>query len=304
MDFPTALIAPRAYGRPCSLEEYLPSADEPIDRWFQAANASNVRTTMAIVADLCPGEPAYVVDPFAGSGSAAVMARLLRIPFYGIELDPVLACVTVAKALARNVHAQDGFRPAGDRDALVSGCMGLVDEVARQTRDDDRQPPFREDLETPGAPVDERTSVVQGDATLAANWSHITPPPGQGVLYTSPPFGPSSPQVRVDAGLRVRAKNLLEKHRVQRAEVTTAGYRSPEPDPYADLVVSLLRHAEGLGPLTAIIEHEPPDDGHDNRPQVADRIGTDTGFELTAVLETRAFSRRGPLTLFVCESPG
>lgn len=303
MDFPTALIAPRAYGRPGSLEEYLPSADEPIDRWFQAANASNVRTTMAIVADLYPGEPAYVVDPFAGSGSAAVVARQLRVPFYGIELDPVLACVTVAKALAREVHVRSGFRPAGNRNALASGCLGLVDEVARQTRDTDARPAFHEDLRAPGAPADERTSVVQGDATLAASWSHITPPPGHGVLYTSPPFGPSSPRVRVDASLRARAQNLLKEHRVQQTGATTAGSSFPGPDPYADLVVSMLRHAEGLGPLTAIIEHEPPDDGLDNRPLVADRISTDTAFELTAILETRTFSRRGPLTLLVCESP-
>jgi hypothetical protein len=295
-----ARVAPRGYGRPGSLAEYLPSTAEPIDRWFQAANASNVRTTTAIIADLCERPPAYVVDPFAGSGSAAVVARLSGVPFYGIELDPVLACVTIAKALAREAHAQNGFRPAEGRDALVSGCLGLVDEIARQTQGSALPPSFRQDARTPGAPVHERTATVQGDASAAECWSHITPPPGHGVLYTSPPFGPSSPRLQVDAGLRARARDLLDGHGM--LHVPSSGDVGSAA--YADLVVAVLRQAEKLGPLTAIIEHEPPDDGRDDRAQIADRILADTSAELVAVRETRAYSRRGLLSLFVCEVPG
>ncbi|MBR7829525.1 hypothetical protein KDK95_24685 [Actinospica sp. MGRD01-02] len=305
---PAVPIVPRGYHRPGRLDEYLPSADEPIDRWFQAANASNVRTTMAIIADLCPRPPAYLVDPFAGSGSAAVVSRLLDVPFHGIELDPVLACVTIAKALARSEHVPDGFAPAGGggsrdgRDTLVADCLALLEEIPGSSAG---PAVVRRDLRANEPPAHAATTVVHGDASSAASWSHIAPRPGPGVLYTSPPFGPSSPRVQVEDAVRERARALLEKHDVSRepgaGRPAADGGRRETPPGYADLVVAVLRQARRLGPLTAVIEHEPPDDGRDDRAEIAARIVADTDAELTAVLETQAFSRRGPLSLFVCE---
>lgn len=302
---PAVPIAARSYHRPGRLDEYLPSADEPIDRWFQAANASNVRTTMAIIADLCPRPPAFIVDPFAGSGSAAVVSRLLDVPFYGIELDPVLACVTIAKALARSEHLHDDeYQHSDPRDALVTDCLAFLDEIPGSSA---TPAVFRQDLTTNEPPAHAATAVVHGDASAAETWTHVVPRSGPGVLYTSPPFGPSSPRVQVGDEVRERARALLEKHEVSQEPESACpagdGDRPAPPSGYADLVVAVLRQARRLGPLTAIIEHEPPDDGRDDRAEIAARIVSDTDAELAAVLETQAFSRRGPLSLFLCELP-
>lgn len=291
--------APRGYGRPGTPAEYLPSTAEPIDRWFQAANASNVRTTMAIIEDLCGKPPAFLVDPYAGSGSAAIAARRFGVPFYGLELDPVLACVSIGKTLAQAADLGARGAVSTGREALVSGCLGLLGEIVRQATGTGLPPSFLLDLES-GPPPDERSAFVQGDAAVAANWSHVTPPPGHGVIYTSPPFGPSSPRVRADARLRAKVSGLLHEHGVLRtADLAAVPARS-----YADLVVALLRRAGRLGPVTAIIEYEPPDDGRDDRGEIAGRIRAETDAALLEILETRAFSRRGALSLFVCELAG
>jgi hypothetical protein len=72
---------------------------------------------------------------------------------------------------------------------------------------------------------------------------------------------------------------------------------------YGDHVVALLRHARLPAPATAIIEYEPPDDGRDDRQLIAARIAAETDATLRDILETKGFSKRGILSLLVCELP-
>ena len=95
----------RRPGIPLTAATYFPDSDEPVDRWFQAENAGNPRTTAQFIKCICKGRPEFVIDPFCGSGSTATAARQLGLPFYGIETDPVLTCVSLAKAWASGRHA-------------------------------------------------------------------------------------------------------------------------------------------------------------------------------------------------------
>ncbi len=293
----------REYGCPATREAYLPDRDQPIDHWFQAENSSNVHTTREIVNDLYRRVydrlPSALVDPFAGAGSTAVTARLLGIPFFGIELDPGLACVTVAKTLSRTAHMHKLkvhhrlWRRR--RHKLVRSCLEIVQRI--RSLQDRPLPPqhLLTDLESSKAPP-RRSTIVWGDATDASSWSaaKLGKLP---LIYTSPPFGRSSPRLALPAELRASAERAL-KRRGRKA--------SPGPSPavfpsYGDLVVGMLQQAgHRIERGMAIIEHEPPDDGADELQGVARRITEETGFRVNEILTTTKYSDRGVFSLIVC----
>src|SRR5204863_8392582 len=95
----------------------------------QAANSSNVRNTIKMIEDMCVryGHPTPVrlVDPFAGAGSTAVAARIMGIGFFGIEIDPVLACIATAKVSARLPRRRPRM-PARPADKLARDCLAVL----------------------------------------------------------------------------------------------------------------------------------------------------------------------------------
>jgi hypothetical protein len=308
---------------PLTHAQYFPDPDEPVDRWFQADNAGNPRTTADFIINVSRERPALVVDPFCGSGSTSSAARLLGMPFYGIEADPVLACTTVAKTWADAAHA------AALRASSGPGTQGsLVPLLARmqRSRGPDEAPVFSALAvlaafrEAQGKPLDmaELTGdltawpgpvpggrVVRGDSRSGTTWPRLGLPRASAVLYTSPPFGPTSPVIRPPAQVKAMARAALREF-----SADTPGEESPAFPGYAELTLAMLRQAVAhLTRGTLIIEHE-PGDKPDDRPdgQGADSTGTvidAVSAEFPGVIHSPrivrcgAFSQRGMLTLIV-----
>jgi hypothetical protein len=302
---------PVQYGRPAAISEYLPDALEPIDRWLQAANSSNVRTTRAIIEDLCPEQASALVDPFAGVGSSASTARLMGIPFFGIEYAPAAAVVALAKATATidDARALETLPPVRPHDEATDwmdlGHVGagavlrLVQEAVAATGGTLATTTLIEDLERSRPPAPSGT-VTAGDATAETSWSTWSAP-GHAVIYTSPPFGESSPQLAFPAYIHRASRDLLTLAGLSCSAPSTADIQFAT---YEHLVLGMMRQAiEHLSSATVIIEHEAGDDGTDRRHMVARALEDDFGHAVTDVriLETGAFSRRGLLSFIVCE---
>jgi hypothetical protein len=299
-----ALAGPPAHLSEVRLPEYLPDRTEPVDRWYQAANSSNVRTTRRIIEDIAGGRPRMVVDPFAGAGSAAVVARLLSVPFFGIELNPILAAVTLAKArataaCARQLPAKPGRPLTGD---LTLACLDLVRELRAQTGDPLSVSAMVSDLERAELPVVEN-AVVHGDATDAACWDRNRIPRvnGPALIYCSPPFGETSPRPRATTALDRKAERLLSDAQLSHCAGPVGRFAS-----YIELVVGMLRNVETAfdDGVQVIVEHEPSD-----RPSPAERelvvaeIQAKTSMRDVRVEELGSFSRRGVLSLIIGEIP-
>ncbi|EIV94760.1 hypothetical protein [Frankia sp. QA3] len=297
----------KPFGFPSCLAEYLPDPSEPVDRWYQAANSSNVSTTLRIIEELGLSAPAVLVDPFAGAGSLAVAARRLGVPFLGIECDPVLVSVCMAKIFYAGSDGSD--RSARHHESLADESpgqsvlpMGIEPHVAlvRELAAKQGHRLTHHDIETdittlPGSAAG--SSMVWGDATQEMSWTDLQRISGQVVIYTSPPFGPASPRSDAEPDLVIQAVDAL----------SNSGLRGPErpPDrrvPYNDLVIAVLRNAEKRFPgARAIIEHEPDDAGLSQLPELVGRIANSTGARVEALFETRRFSARGMLSILVCD---
>lgn len=304
---------------PLTSAEYFPDPAEPVDRWFQAQNASNPRTTADLISSFSRGAPGLVIDPFCGSGSTASAARLLGLPFYGIEADPVLACISLAKALAQQRHAgllpssPDAREPAGlasaltgiarraERgDARVASALAVL--AAFRDRQEEWLGPAEVTRDLAGWPEPVPASrVIRGDALSPASWERLSPPPGNSaVLYTSPPFGPASPAISPPAHVRAAAIALL---------AASGADALPQPDRglagfagYASATLGMLRQAvRYLAHGTLIIEHEPDDEGADSTSAVLEAAAAEFAGTLRAprILRCGAFSRRGMLSLII-----
>jgi hypothetical protein len=290
--------AAETYGLPGSLVGYLPDPGEPVDRWFQARNASNVRTTVRIVRDLCPTADLFV-DPLAGGGSSAWAARLLGVPFLGLELDPVLACVCMAKSAATAAHARALRRAGagfGSSEPLVS-CLAVTRRLASMDGPlSDAE--MVDDLEG-DVPVPTRPVVRWADATRAEVWRELRPAAAHAVLYTSPPFGLSSPRPRASPGLYEDAVKVLRS-----AGAAMAQERPAQFAPYQEIAASVVVNAaRWLGRVTVILEHEPADDGSDARAATSRLLREALGSRMLSlrILECGTYSRRGLFSLIVCE---
>ena len=310
----------RGYGLPADEAAYLPDPGEPLDRWFQAANASNADTIVAIARDLGVTHVDLVLDPFVGGGSCAVAARLMGLPFYGIELDPVLACATVAKTRCTPHHAAvlrsvpdvtdaDGLARAlaaiearcAPADVLPLSCLAVVRclraesgrrlpvaDVVRDLRRPDTVPPRLEGR------------VVCGDATSKESWNAVGDLRGRHALvYTSPPFGVVSPRVSVSEPLDAAARGVLRRAGLALDPGLPATFAA-----YRDIAMGMLAQAaEALGRASVIVEHEPADDGSDARLGLAEDVRARFGDRVRdlRILESQPFSWRGPLSFVVFE---
>jgi hypothetical protein len=300
---------------PLDHRRYHPDRDEPVDRWFQTANASNARTTVDIVKRVVREPPTFVIDPFAGGGSTASAARILGLPFFGIEIDPVLACVSLAKAEGRTRHVRllEGFPGVYDSTRLTKALADIsihcapadvpvvsalailarlrtmrhgwlgTDELASDLA-------IRETV----APVGK---IVRGDATSGASWEALHLPDSSAVLYCSPPFGETSPVLDAPTSLTAAARDVLAAAGADTLENTEKQFTS-----YAETTIGMLyRAAERLRHATLVIEHEPADDGLDSTEAVVER----TRAELSGIVHRPRvvvcgeFSWRGPLSLII-----
>lgn len=301
---------------PLNEKRYLPDPDEPVDRWYQARNASNARTTVELIEALVPHPVDFVLDPFAGGGSSAYAARLMRLPFYGIESDPVLACVALAKARSDNRHAA----LLRQLSAVVSQAdVGGVLETIRT-----RCPPhdvtavsalavvvalgaFQDRAVTPEAVAHELGSaesaipfsrVVLGDAADPAAWDRLAIPPRSAVMYTSPPFDVTSPRLGAPEHIAKAATDVLRWEQNDSLDDRVIG-----PGSFLNTTSAMLNEAlPRLRNATLIIEHEPDDRGLDATEAVtaaAERLSERVSGR--QIIRCGAFSRRGELSLVVLD---
>ncbi|OAR25180.1 hypothetical protein A8W25_05870 [Streptomyces sp. ERV7] len=302
---------------PLDAERYHPDPREPVDRWFQTASASNVRTTMAVVADLVGPSCRAVVDPFAGGGSSAMAARLMDLPFFGIEIDPVLACVSLAKSRATVRHARILRRlpPIRDPESLLPVLAMLpayasADEVAVASclavvlalRASRGTPLGYEDVTGDLArlrPPAATGRVVCADATAPVGWRGLAVPKAGIVLYTSPQFGRRSPLLGAPPRLTASARDVLAA-----AEADQGRKAAPKDSGFAATTVAMLRQAAAMTRrATVIIEHEPDDDGHDATREVLEQAAAALPGRVhdARVIVCGQFTWRGPLSLIVFE---
>lgn len=292
---------------------YLPDPAEPVDRWFQAGNASNVQTICRLIGDLAP-DAECVIDPFAGAGSTAAAARTLRKPFFGVEQDPVLATACLAKLHASPRHAGllAGTPSMDDLEALDRTLAGIGNRTngalardlsalavicylsARWGRPLTAEQLTADLASVPPPHPDGR--AVRGDATTAAAWQLARIPRRPSVVYTSPPFRTSSWALDAPALVRQSAVELLQ----------SAGLDSGSParpfTSYSELTLAMLRQAlPYLAHSTVIIECEPDDDKFDPAESVLERIIDEFGATVRRVqlLESESFFLRGRFSLLV-----
>lgn len=308
----------RPYHLPGTLQAYLPDKLAPVDRWLQAANASNAQTTVAIIQDLVSGPIVAVLDPFAGAGSSAAAARIMSLPFLGIELDPVLVCACLAKTFSEERHAKwlaqcgpiesldevTGILPtivqdSGPEDVLIVACLALI--KLQRARTEKLVPLSAEEMISDLALAPRPRSggrVIWGDSRDPASWTALRPPPGRVVIYTSPPFGSTSPRLARPAEIEMAAEKILVAGGV--ATTTSGPGKFPE---YERSVAHMVRQARSvLESATLIIEHEPSDDGSDSRILVAERLESEfKNVKDIRILENKKFSERGPISFIVCE---
>ncbi|MET9107449.1 hypothetical protein [Streptomyces zhihengii] len=300
---------------PLDAERYYPDRREPVDRWFQTASASNVRTTIEVIAELAGPTCSAVVDPFAGGGSSAVAARLMNLPFHGIELDPVLACVSLAKSRATTGHAEllrrlppihdlESLRSvltalpllAGADDAAVASCLAVV-LALRASRD---SPLSHEDIVgdlVRHRPPRPNSRLASADATTLVPWGPLHVPEEGAVLYTSPQFGHRSPLLDAPPRLYAAARKVLTATGAFHGRQT-----APRDAGFVGTSVSMLRQAAAMmRSATVVIEHEPDDAGHDATEETLERAAAALPGRIHGprVIVCGEFTWRGPLSLVV-----
>ncbi|HUJ07223.1 MAG TPA: hypothetical protein VLX31_14035 [Streptosporangiaceae bacterium] len=181
--------------------DYNPDAEDPVDRWLQTKYSTNSLTTACVIWDIFGAVPDVIVDPFCGAGSAGLAARRLGASFYGVELDPILAAVTLAKTTlsAADIARAEALLPEWItvdwllKNPIPSRVLALaligVSGVRPQGRHrEDLLAMLRSDLGREHLPAISST-VRCGDSRRDGTWAEA--PRGEGtVIFTSPPFGP------------------------------------------------------------------------------------------------------------------
>lgn len=309
-------IAFQPYSRPGTLGEYLPDPTRPVERWYNRPNSGNATTARETILDLCGQPPTAVVDPFCGAGCTAVAARELGTPFYGIEWDPILACVSHSKAMARRHHAHllRSIPELNSAQGLLKFCAGLeldhehpTDEMhtaclavllclAGEAGVPTRLEDIEADLEKVG-PTEPQPSakglVRSGDCTNPRTWTGIPEAMRGAVVFTSPPFYRTGLPLGVSDELRAAASLLFPRRMPQPPASTEASY--------ADNVIGMLRVlTRHLRSGWILMEHEPGDSTPEGLEAVAERIGRETDYRADRVLTTKTFSKAGPLSLIMC----
>jgi hypothetical protein len=323
---------------PATLAEYRPDPAQPIDRWYQRADSANARTTRRIIKDLM-SRPSAVIDPFCGAGSSAVAAREMGVPFIGVDIDPLLVCVTTAKARCdrRHLPLVDGLglpdetstvetslagpngplRAAASEDAFLSGCLALTVAASVRSMTAGVKTWVVQDATSGPGPAG-GSEVRWGDAGTPSAWAGLDWLRPGWVVYGSPPFRFAGPTASEHRSPRNLAADLLiasgraSPPQLPPAEKDSADSAISKPlcrtsdgtdmDPYTTIVLSLLRRLRGLpAPGLVILEHEPPRPGGGDALSVARRVQLDGLAAGVEVLRTRCFSASGLLSLIVCE---
>lgn len=298
-------------------DAYFPDRSEPIDRWFQAENAGNPRTTAKFITGMCPERPEFVIDPFCGSGSTATAARLLGLPFYGIEADPVLTCASLAKVWAAKRHAAllpvlpdarvpgelvsalDRVRDSRDpEDALIVSALMVLSAFRSAQQRPLEADTITADLAAWPDPVP-GGHLTRGNALSSSSWRRLGLPRARAVMYASPPFGATSPAIDPPGYVRAAAVSMLEAFRADVLGGVTPGFPG-----YAAIVVGMFRRAAAyLTRGTLIVEHEPDDSGADGTTEVIRAVDAEFSGVIHSprIIQCGAFSRRGTLSLMVFE---
>jgi hypothetical protein len=210
-----------------NLQESLirPDPHLPLDRLSQPAFAANPNGIVSVLRLLFSGQPSVLVDPLCGAGSSGIAARLMRVPFAGIELDCDLAAVAWAKAVAltatirrlapqlpahvgdlRGICNRSGLTTPLIRLARALLCMfdAPISDTAMAVKkllDDAEQLPEPQ----PGS------RVIHGDAIQPNVWSSAM----GGVdcrnvwIYMSPPFEISSYESVANGGVQHHPGDLI-----------------------------------------------------------------------------------------------
>ncbi|GAB3280064.1 hypothetical protein GCM10027589_06910 [Actinocorallia lasiicapitis] len=296
-----AAVEHLSYDLPKKKGEYLPDPDQPVDRWLQAANASNANTVKATIENIVGSgqDVAFIVDPFSGGGSVAMAARNMGVPFYGLEIDPVLACATLAKLTIGK----------DEIPALSRECLDVVAEARRHLAAAGSGKELSEaEIEKDRRAIRPVTPsrILCADATDVDAWSALAlPRQGHAVIYTSPPFGVSSPRFALPASLHDRAGDVLRRGGVMIDCEPPAVF--PNYIDIAKLTLKLV--IPFLASVTLIVEHENDDQQHDSRDELAEvfgELGRKFNRRVTGrkVLETQPFSGRGMFSLVTCTIEG
>jgi DNA methylase len=297
---------------PLDKEAYFPDPAEPVDRWFQADNSGNAQTVRKLIRFFAPRAES-VIDPFAGAGSTAAAARSLGMPFFGIEHHPVLAAACLAKLHTSRPHVGllGETLSTDDTAALEQTLIDIKNRTeGALTRDlsalaiicylsaRSGRPLTAEalaaDLRSIPAPPP-AGSVVYGDCTTPGAWHLARIPSRPSVVYTSPPFGASSPKLKAPAPVELSAAELL------RSAGLESGSLSDRFTSYTELTLGMLRQAlPRLMHSSVIIECE-PDHGKDPGESLLERIIDEFGAIVRRVrlFDCGSFSKRGRFSLLV-----
>jgi hypothetical protein len=299
-------VTVRDYSYPNSARQYYPDAEDPIDKWLQTDASANAATIVRIIQDIHGGVPDVVVDPFCGAGSSGLAARRMGIPFFGIELDPILAGVSLAKATlspADVLLAQEYLPVQLSHDWLLNQIGALPARVAalallaiankrlRNLRSDELLRQLSAGLHGERPPV-VSAAINCGDCRLASAWARV-PQKSEMVIFTSPPFR-SAARSQWDNDPAMRRLRQLVAANVFGA---TDLYSSSGEWVTVELLSCALAAArQACGRFTAIAELE------DASPRMAgvltavDALENLPGITVREVLKTRNFA--GSATLY------
>ncbi len=296
-------------------KDYHPDTDDPVDRWLQTEFSSNVLTTAYIILDvyqkipdMTRKVPQIIVDPFCGAGCTGLAASRLGVPFYGIELDPILAAVALTKATLSDVdvalaaeHLPDDVSVAWllknsvPARVLALALVGITNKDTRYRRRSDLL-----GLLSSGLRAEHRMAVADsifrcGDSREPASWVGAIPQP-EAVIFTSPPFGSiaASPwhEAASEPGM-CDLRGLVAREVFGVADRYSSCVASSPPDwNTTGLLCASFRAAQVAYPkYTAIIEFEDASPNKRRLSETVQALEDIPGIAVSAVLKTGQFVR-------------
>jgi hypothetical protein len=294
----------RHYDIPLTADEYYPDPEDPLDRWLQTPNSANATTLQRLISAFAIDAPSRIIDPFCGAGSTAVAARRLGAPFFGIEIDPVLAEIAFLKAtlskddlnyleasLPSTVSEQIIFecRPGRQRRCtLGAGLVAMLRSPAGNMEKEDLLSYLWQGVTSAPLP-NFKSDIACMDALSSTAWRHIAPSP-RSILFTSPPFPHRQPRSYSKRNLRE-----VRQHLEHLKEQSSAKPPSKHADVASMITVVLSNATDACPGLLAIIEYEDSSTNLSSLNRLLSKIKTIPGLGIREVLETQNFSGEGVL---------